>query len=54
MNPLEDYLPINRFAVTWDELDWHETIRFMWQMSFTLMTVSIVGAIITGENWRLE
>ena len=48
MSSLDNYLPEPRIAKDWDELYLHEGARLLWEASFTLLTVSMIGAIITG------
>ena len=55
MNAVADYLPDPQFPTTWSSvshghagvLSW-ETGRLVWEASFNLITISMLGAIITG------
>jgi hypothetical protein len=48
MSPLESYLPEPTIASDWNGLHLDEGVRLLWEASFTLLTVSMIGAIITG------
>ena len=47
---LAEYLPDPEFPQTYPDMATKETARLVWEISFSLITVSMLGAIITGVS----